>query len=191
MREIENLRTQYFTNRKDWRKWLEHNFESEKEVWLVFPHKSTGKPCMSYNDAVEEALCFGWIDSTLKKLDDEHNIQWFMPRKNKTYYSQPNRERLKWLWERDLIHSTVKNDVERIVQEEFTFPQDIIDRIKQDEVAWENYQKYSEPYKRIRVGYIEAARKRQEEFEKRLSNFLSKTRENKMIAGYGGIDKYY
>jgi uncharacterized protein YdeI (YjbR/CyaY-like superfamily) len=146
---------------------------------------------MSYNDAVEEALCFGWIDSTLKKLDDEHNIQWFMPRKNKTYYSQPNRERLKWLWERDLIHSTVKNDVERIVQEEFTFPQDIIDRIKQDEVAWENYQKYSEPYKRIRVGYIEAARKRQEEFEKRLSNFLSKTRENKMIAGYGGIDKYY
>lgn len=191
MREIENLRTQYFTNRKDWRKWLEHNFESEKEVWLVFPHKSTGKPCMSYNDAVEEALCFGWIDSTLKKLDDEHNIQWFMPRKNKTYYSQPNRERLKWLWERNLIHPTVKNDVERIVQEEFTFPQDIIDRIKQDEVAWENYQKYSEPYKRIRVGYIEAARKHHEEFEKRLSNFLSKTRENKMIAGYGGIDKYY
>lgn len=191
MREIENLKTVYFTNRKDWRKWLENNFETEKEIWLIFPLKSTGQPCISYNDAVEEALCFGWIDSTVKNLDDKRKIQWFLPRKNKAYYSQPNRERLKWLWEHDLIHSKVKNDVEKIVQEEFTFPQDIIDRIKQDEIAWENYQKYSESYKRIRVGYIESARKRPEEFEKRLSNFLSKTRVNKMIAGYGGIDKYY
>lgn len=191
MKEIENLKTRYFKNRKDWRKWLENNFEVEKEIWLIFPYKSTGQPCISYNDAVEEALCFGWIDSTVKKLDDKHRIQWFLPRKNKTYYSQPNRERLKWLCEHDLIHPKVKNDVEKIVQEEFTFPPDIIDRIKQDEIAWENYQKYTESYKRIRVGYIESARKRPEEFEKRLSNFLFKTRENKMIVGYGGIDKYY
>lgn len=191
MRESENLKTQYFTNRKDWRKWLEENFEAEKEIWLIFPQKSTGKPCISYNDAVEEALCFGWIDSTVKRLDDEHKIQWFLPRKNKAYYSQPNRERLKWLWERNLIHSKVKNEVENIVQEEFTFPKDIIDRIKQDEIAWENYQKFSESYKRIRIGYIESARMRPEEFEKRLSNFLSKTKKNKMITGYGGIDKYY
>ncbi len=185
------MKTHYFTNRNDWREWLENNFESAEELWLIFPRKSAGKFCISYNDAVEEALCFGWIDSTLKKLDDTHTIQRFLPRKNKTYYSQPNRERLKWLWERDLIHPAVISDVERIVQEEFTFPQDIIDRIKQDEMAWENYQHYSEAYKRIRVGYIDSARKRPEEFEKRLSNFLSKTRENKMIAGYGGIDKYY
>ncbi|MCD7972393.1 MAG: YdeI/OmpD-associated family protein [Candidatus Azobacteroides sp.] len=191
MREIENLKTQYFTNRNDWRKWLENNFESEKEIWLIFPHKSAGQPCISYNDAVEEALCFGWIDSTLKKLDDKHSIQWFLPRKNKTYYSQPNKERLKWLWERDMIHPKIKNDVVRIIQEEFVFPQDIINRIKQDEIAWNNYQKYSESYKRIRIGYIEAARARHEEFEKRLLNFLARTRENKMIAGYGGIDKYY
>lgn len=59
---------EYFSNREEWRKWLENNFESEKEIWLIFPRKSTGKPCMSYNDAVEEALCFGWIDSTLKKI---------------------------------------------------------------------------------------------------------------------------
>lgn len=71
------------------------------------------------------------------------------------------------------------------------FLQDIIDRIKQDELAWTKYQKYSEPYKRIRIGYIESARIRSEEFEKRLSNFINKTRENKMITGYGGIDKYY
>ncbi len=191
MREVENLKTQYFTNRKDWREWLENNFESEQEIWFIFPLKSIEKPCISYNDAVEEALCFGWIDSTVKKLDDEHKIQRFLPRKNKTYYSQPNKERLKWLLEHDLIHPKVKKDVEKILQEKFHFPQDIIDRLKQDETVWRNYQKLSESYKRIRVGYIEAARNRPDEFEKRLSNFMNKTREDKMIAGYGGIDKYY
>ncbi|MDR2039543.1 MAG: YdeI/OmpD-associated family protein [Bacteroidales bacterium] len=191
MREVENLKTQYFTDRKDWRKWLENNFETEKEIWLVFPVKSTGKPCMSYNDAVEEALCFGWIDSTVKKLDDEHKIQWFLPRKNKTYYSQPNKERLKWLWEHNLICPKVKKDVEKMLQEKFHFPQDIIDKLKKDKIVWENYQNFSESYKRIRVAYIEAARKRPEEFEKRLTNFMKKTRENKMIVGYGGIEKYY
>ncbi|MCD8193289.1 MAG: YdeI/OmpD-associated family protein [Tannerellaceae bacterium] len=185
------MKTHYFTNRAAWRAWLGEHFESGKEIWLIYPRKSTGKPCISYNDVVEEALCFGWIDSTLRKLDDQHTIQRFLPRKNKTYYSQPNKERLKWLWEQGLIHPKVKNEVERIIQEEFTFPHDIIERIKQDTLAWENYQNYSASYKRIRIAYIEAAQKRHEEFEKRLSNFLSKTRENKMIAGYGGIDKYY
>ncbi|WP_455640022.1 YdeI/OmpD-associated family protein [Parabacteroides sp.] len=191
MRKIEDLKTLHFTNRKDWRKWLENNFETEKEIWLIFPNKSAEIACISYNDAVEEALCFGWIDSTLKKLDDKHKIQWFLPRKNKTYYSQANKERLKWLWIHDLIHPRIKKEVETVVQEEFCFPQDIIERIKQDKIAWENYQKFSEPYKRIRIGYIEAARSRFEEFEKRFSNFMNKTRENKLITGYGGIDKYY
>ena len=81
--------------------------------------------------------------------------------------------------------------IEKAVQEEFYFSPDIIDRIKQDEIVWKNYQGFSESYKRIRIGYIEAARKRAEEFEKRLSNFINKTREHKMISGYGGIDKYY
>ena len=185
------MKTVYFTKRKDWREWLENNFETEKEIWLVFPNKSTGKPCLIYNDAVEEALCFGWIDSTVKKLDDNHKIQWFLPRKNKSYYSQSNKERLKWLWEHNLIHPKVMKEIEKVVQEEFYFSPDIIDSIKQDELVWKNYQGFSESYKRIRIGYIEAARIRPEEFEKRLSHFIKKTREGKMIAGYGGIDKYY
>ncbi|MCK5113130.1 MAG: hypothetical protein KAR11_00010 [Phycisphaerae bacterium] len=54
----------YVTNREDWRKWLENNFDKEKNVWLIYPKKSSGKERIIYNDAVEEALCFGWIDST-------------------------------------------------------------------------------------------------------------------------------
>lgn len=73
----------------------------------------------------------------------------------------------------------------------FIFPNDIIDKLKEDETVWKNYQPFSEAYKRIRIAYIEAARKRPEEFEKRLNNFISKTKDNKTIAGFGGIEKYY
>ena len=63
--------------------------------------------------------------------------------------------------------------------------------IRKDENVWENYQKFSDPYRHIRIAYIEAARNRPEEFQKRLDNFIEKTRQNKLIKGYGGIDKYY
>ena len=73
----------------------------------------------------------------------------------------------------------------------FNFPEDIIDELKKDETVWENYQKFSDSYKRIRVAYIDAARNRPEEFQKRLNSFMDKTRRNKLIVGYGGIEKYY
>ena len=78
-----------------------------------------------------------------------------------------------------------------VLSEPFIFPNDIIDKLKENEMVWKNYQSFSEAYKRIRIAYIEAARKRPEEFEKRLNNFISKTKENKRIIGFGGIEKYY
>ncbi|WP_320052763.1 YdeI/OmpD-associated family protein [uncultured Acetobacteroides sp.] len=191
MKGQDSIKTLYVSNRAEWREWLEEHFEAEPEVWLVFPNKSTAKPCLLYNDAVEEALCFGWIDSTVKSLDSKHKIQWFLPRKNKNYYSQANKERLRWLLDRGLIHPKVKPDIEAAVREEFVFPRDIIGRLQQDSMVWDNYQRFSDPYKRIRIGYIEAARNRPDEFEKRLSNFIRKTRDGKLITGFGGIGKYY
>ena len=73
----------------------------------------------------------------------------------------------------------------------FVFPKDILDELRKDESVWENYQKFSEPYKRIRVAYVDAARKRPDEFQKRLKSFIDKTRQNKIIRGFGGIEKYY
>jgi uncharacterized protein YdeI (YjbR/CyaY-like superfamily) len=180
----------YFTDRKDWRKWLERNFQKEKDIWLIFPNKSSGKPRIKYNDAVEEALCFGWIDSTVKKYDEESSMQRFTPRKPKTSFSQPNRERLKWLKNEGLIHPSIMDSIDEILKEKFIFPKDILEAIKKDNEAWNNYQRFSSAYKRIRIAYIDSARKRPEEFKKRLANFIKKTRENKMI-GYGGIEKYY
>lgn len=93
------MEIKYFEDRNDWRKWLIDNFETANEIWFVFPGKSSGKKSITYNDAVEEALCFEWIDSTIKSLDEEHKIQHFTPRNPKSTYSQANKERLKWLLE--------------------------------------------------------------------------------------------
>ena len=181
----------YFVDRYDWRKWLIDNFETANEIWSVFPGKSSGKKSITYNDAVEEALCFEWIDSTIKSLDEEHKIQHFTPRNPKSTYSQANKERLKWLLENKMVHPKFEDKIRNVLSDPFVFPDDIIDRLKEDERIWKNYQSFSDPYKRIRIAYIEAARKRPEEFERRLNNFICKTKENKIIIGFGGIEKYY
>lgn len=167
------------------------NFETSCEIWFVFPYKSSGKKGVLYNDAVEEALCFDWIDSTTKPLDKDHKIQRFTPRNPKSTYSQTNKERLKWLLKNKMIHPKFEEKTRNILSEPFIFLNDIIDKLKENKAVWENYQPFSEAYKRIRIAYIEAARKRPEEFEKRLKHFISKTKDNKAIAGFGGIEKYY
>lgn len=181
----------YFKSREDWRKWLTDNFETTGEIWFVFPHKSSGKKGILYNDAIEEALCFDWIDSTIKSLDKEHKIQRFTPRGPKSTYSQANKERLKWLLENKMIHPKFEDKIQNILSEPFIFPNDIIDKLKEDQIVWKNYQRFPDTYKRIRIAYIESARKRPEEFEKRLNHFIGKTKENKIITGFGGIEKYY
>lgn len=185
------METKYFTVRQEWRAWLENNFETKDEIWLKYPLKKTGKARILYNDAVEEALCFGWIDSMVKALNEETTIQRFCKRRKNSSFSQPNIERLKWLYENNMIHPTIKKAVLGIIQQDFVFQEDIIKQLKSDQTVWENYQSFSAPYKRIRMAYIDSARKRPDEFAKRLKNFIEKTKENKLIKGFGGIEKYY
>lgn len=181
----------YCADRGEWRDWLSENFETEKEIWFVFPSSSCEEGGVSYNDAVEEALCFGWIDGRAGRLDELHQLRRFTPRRKGSAYSQPNIERLKYLDSAGLIHPKIAPSVEDVIRKPFVFPDDILDAIRADPVVWKNYQGFSESYRRIRVAYVDAARRRPEEFRKRLANFIAKTRENKLIVGYGGIDKYY
>ena len=71
----------HLTNRSDWRAWLKGNYQTKDEIWLVYAKNHTGKPCISYNDAVEEALCFGWIDSIVKSIDQDSFARRFSVRK--------------------------------------------------------------------------------------------------------------
>jgi uncharacterized protein YdeI (YjbR/CyaY-like superfamily) len=180
----------YFSKRQNWRKWLEENYDIEDEVWLIYPKKGTGVPRITYNDAVEEALCFGWIDSIVRSIDDKHYMQRFSPRRLGSNYSQSNKERLRWLQKNGKIHPSIEDFVKDILKEKFIFPKDILDKIREDKQAWNNFKNFSPAYRRIRVAYIEQARNRPIEFHKRLENFIHKTRKNKQI-GFGGIEKYY
>ncbi len=185
------METFYTGERSEWRKYLEERFETEKEIWLVYPMKGSGEKSILYNDAVEEALCFGWIDSTIRHIDPLHRAQRFTPRRKGSPYSQPNIERLIWLEAQGMIHPKVRESILPVIQAPFVFPPDILEALRQDEEVWQNYQQFSDAYRRIRVAYIEAARKRPEEFQKRLNSFIEKTRRGKRIMGYGGIEKYY
>ena len=111
--------------------------------------------------------------------------------KKNSSFSQPNIERLRRLLQKKKVHKTVKEEAEKITAKNFVFPKDILSEIKKNKIAWKNYAAYSDTYKRIRVAYIEGARNRPEEFKKRLTNFIRKTAENKLIAGYGGVGNYY
>src|SRR5215469_4654239 len=82
------------TDRKKWRTWLATNHTSEREVWVVFQKKHTGVSCMSYEDSVEEALCFGWIDSVIKRLDENTFARKFTPRMDTTNWSELNKQRV-------------------------------------------------------------------------------------------------
>lgn len=84
-------------SRAEWRAWLEKNHERQEGVWLVTYKKATGKPRLDYEEAVEEALCFGWIDSKGNKLDDERSMLWMAPRKPGTGWSRLNKQRIERL----------------------------------------------------------------------------------------------
>lgn len=187
---MEITKTLHVTNRKDWRKWLREHYKTEKEIWLIYYKKATGKPRIEYNDAVEEALCFGWIDSTLKSIDEERNAQRFSPRKPKSSYSPANKERLRKLLKQRKVIKAVRETLGNLAAEKLEIPKDILEALKANKEAWKHFQAFSDAYKRIRIGFIEGARKRPEEFKKRLRYFIKMTAKNKQY-GFGGIEKHY
>ena len=94
---MEISKTFYAKNRKEWRNWLDKNHKKEKDIWLIYYNKKSGKPRVEYNDAVEEALCYGWIDSIIKNIDEEKFSQRFTPRNPKSKWSESNLERVRRL----------------------------------------------------------------------------------------------
>ena len=91
------MRTFYARDRKAWREWFLKNHEKASEIWLIKYNKFSKIPCVSYDESVEEALCFGWIDSLQKKRDKDSSIQRFSPRKPKSNWSEGNRIRARRL----------------------------------------------------------------------------------------------
>jgi len=131
----------------------------------------------------------GWIDGIVKTVDEDRYAQRFTPRKPRSTYSQLNKERLRKLIKQGKVLLEVLEAVGDRLDEEFVFPPDIEVALRANKQAWDNFQKYSGSYQRIRIAFIDTARKRPEEFEKRLKCFLRKMEQDKQ---YGfGIEEYY
>ncbi len=181
---MEISKTLYVTNRTAWRSWLKSNGKNEKEIWLIYYKKASGKPRIPYNDAVEEALCFGWIDSIVKTIDEYRFAQRFTPRRPTSVLSRMNKERVRKLIDNkrmtraglDAIAHTFDPDE----TENFIIANDIITAIKKDRAVWINFQQLPEWYKRIRIEYIEHRRsRRKKEFDNCLRHFIKMTAKNK------------
>jgi uncharacterized protein YdeI (YjbR/CyaY-like superfamily) len=186
---MEITATFYAPDRKTWRAWLEKNYRHEREIWLIFYRKHTGKKRIPYEEAVEEALCFGWIDSTVKSLDKDRTAQKFSSRKPNSDYSQTNKERLRLLIDQGKVMPDVLETLGDMSVEDFKMPEDILQEFQANSQAWQNFCQYSGSYQRIRIAFVDSARKRPAEFQKRLKHLIHMSEQNKQF-GYG-IEKFY
>lgn len=184
------IETFYTADRRVWRRWLRQHCKVKNEIWLVYYRRDSGRKRIAYNDAVEEALCFGWIDSTVRKLDEDRFAQRFSPRKPKSKYSQANVERLRLLASEGKVSADVLATLGPVLKTRPRISEDILRALRARPKAWQNFRKFSASYRRIRIAFIDGARKRPKEFRKRLDYFVRMTEQGRTF-GFGGIEKYY
>jgi uncharacterized protein YdeI (YjbR/CyaY-like superfamily) len=175
---VTETNTFYPTSPQAWRKWLARHHESEKSVWLICYKKNSGKPTISWSDAVDEALCFGWIDSTRKTIDDEKFIQFFTRRKPTSMWSKINKEKVKQLIEEgrmmpagyDSIERAKKNGSWNILDavEELVIPEDLESAFGAHAGSKDFFMGLSKSVRKMMLGWIEFA-KRPETRQKRIA----------------------
>ena len=148
---------------QEWRHWLQDHHSSESEIWLVFHKRHTGLDGISYDPAVEAALCFGWIDSIVRRLDDDRYARKFTPRNSDSKWSTINRRRYADLKARGLLEApgleraptSRSGDAPR--PSASVIPPYIERRLKANARAWEYFEQLAPSYRRAYVGWIDAA----------------------------------
>lgn len=173
--------------RAEWRKWLEKNHTRNEGVWLITYKKATGKPRVEYEEAVEEALCFGWIDSKANKLDDERSMLWMSPRKSGTGWSRPNKERIERLTAAGMIAPAGLAKIEAARKdgswealdavEALEIPPDLEKALASYEAAKQNFEAFPRSVKRAILEWISNAKK-PETRAKRVEETAQKAAEN-------------
>lgn len=168
------------SDRAQWRAWLRKHHRTAHEIWLVFHARASGKDSIAYNDAVDEALCFGWIDSIVKKVDSTTRAQRFTPRRPGSRLSEMNKVRVRRLIaEKRMTEAGLAVIDAAVLNEPLVIADDILDALRSDEGTWRHWRAYPESYRRIRAGFVEAARNRPAMFESRLAHLVKMTRANK------------
>ena len=178
-------KTLYAKDRNEWRKWLNANFNSENEIWLIYYKKQSGKQRIPYDDAVEEALCFGWIDSLVKTIDEEKYMQKYTPRKKNSVWSDYNVKRCgKMIKEGKMTDAGLKQieeakkngqwDQAYTTKKIFEIPEDLENALKKNESAWENFNNFAPSYRNNYVHWVISA-KREETKSKRIQEVVKRS----------------
>jgi uncharacterized protein YdeI (YjbR/CyaY-like superfamily) len=179
----------HLTTREEWHKWLEDNHASENEIWLVYYKKASGKPRIKYNDAVEEALCFGWIDGKIKRINEDYFVQRFTPRRPGSRWSKYNIERAEELIKSGkmmpagkeaynealskpaLIYESMHDGIPEI-------PDDLMNELNGNKRALNNFMKFPESSRRMYLEWLKSA-KRPETRVSRIEKIIRFSEENR------------
>lgn len=169
MQKIEANESFYARSRHAWRNWLKKNHLSQKSIWLILYNKGSVTPTLTYEEAVEEALCFGWIDSIARKRDAESRFQFFAQRNPKSNWSRPNRIRAERLIAEGKMTPRGKQLIDLAKQsgtwdaladaENAVIPPDLQARFNKNKKALENFQAFSNSSKRIILEWIMNAKR--------------------------------
>lgn len=164
------METLFCRDRDEWRLWLEKNHQTATEIWLIYMKKHTKKQSVSYTEAVEEALCFGWIDSLVKSIDSNSYMQKYTPRKKNSVWSLVNKKRVeKMIAENkmtkagmEMVEIAKKNgwwEKAYSSKQSFTIPEEFLKALNDNPKADAFYKKLSPSHQNQYIGYIVTAKK--------------------------------
>lgn len=176
------------TTRQELREWLEQNHRSSSCCWVPVTRKPSPHAIL-YLDAVEEALCFGWIDSTRKKTASGLLAQRLTPRSRKSKWSELNKERVRRLDRLGLMTPHGKNCLPEMDPEAFRMDPVILEALQQDPRAYANFLAFPRLYRHVRLDTIQIKKNQPELFHSRLEKFLKNTRENRMYGEWNDEER--
>lgn len=166
---MENKEHHYFKNPQEFRNWLHDNHQCSKGVYLIFYKVSSGHESMRWEEAVQVAICYGWIDSVVKRMDDERRKQLFTPRKDKSVWSKLNKSYIEKLLKENLIHESGLIKIETAKQngswesldgvENLEIPKDLELAFEQNRTAFDYYQNFSPSYRKSYLYWLNQAKK--------------------------------
>jgi uncharacterized protein YdeI (YjbR/CyaY-like superfamily) len=193
---MENPTPVIIKDRAAWRSWLSKNHRTKKEVWLVYGKKQSGINSVSCDDAVEEAICFGWIDGQVRAVDEGRYMQRFSPRKPASRWSELNIARAKKMIGAGLMKDdgrTVFEDAmqkNRIVpsQSSFSVPGELEQALSTNATAAENFRHMAPTHRRMYSAYVDMAKK-DETRQKRIAKCVELLEENKKLTDVFGIKR--
>lgn len=185
MKEKEHL---YFKNASDWREWLHNNHHSSTGVYLIFYKVNSPFESMRWEEAVQVAICYGWIDSTVRNVDEHSRKQIFSPRKSKSVWSKLNKTYIEKLIADNLMHESGLAKIEIAKQngswtsldavEDLIIPEDLAQAFEQNQIAFQNYKNFSPSYRKSYLYWLNQA-KRAETRNNRIAIIIDLCQQNK------------